>query len=95
MSRKRNKRWDKLARGIKARHLQRHGAICGRCGRVRADLECHHKQSIEKRPDLEMDPDNIEVICFQCHQKIHEKPIPQDQAEWNALIQTRMEVAQP
>ena len=34
---------------------------------VRPSMEVHHKLKIRERPDLRLDPDNVEALCEQCH----------------------------
>ena len=75
-----------MARSIQAAHLRQHGAVCSRCRRVSGNLECHHKVPIEQDRGLELDIDNIEIICRDCHISHHRKPIPPDRAKWDALL---------
>lgn len=43
---------------------------CEKCGST-DDLQGHHKLSYSKYPKLRTDPNNIEVICAECHAKEH------------------------
>ena len=44
--------------------------ICEECNK-RRNLEKHHKIPTSVRPDLMYDPENIELVCNECHHKIH------------------------
>ncbi len=43
---------------------------CEKCGSI-DNLQGHHKQSHSKFPELREDPNNIEVLCSQCHALEH------------------------
>ena len=50
-----------------------HG-LCERCGEkgiIKKGKEVHHKSPIEKRPDLSLDIDNLELLCTSCHNGTH------------------------
>ncbi|MGX7447105.1 HNH endonuclease [Dolosigranulum pigrum] len=32
-----------------------------------------HIKELEQRPDLRLDPSNLEVLCFICHEKKHDR----------------------
>jgi 5-methylcytosine-specific restriction endonuclease McrA len=53
--------WRKARR----EHLARNPA-CVKCGTTER-LEVHHKIGIRKRPDLRLDPANLETRCVRCH----------------------------
>ncbi len=46
----------------------------GKCGRLPASMrlatEVHHKQPVASRPDLRLDPANLEALCHACHSEI-------------------------
>lgn len=39
---------------------------CAACGR-KENLEAHHCEPFHKRPELELDPANLIVLCRDCH----------------------------
>ena len=39
---------------------------CAVCGRKHL-LQVHHKKPFQHRPELELDPDNLIVLCGRCH----------------------------
>jgi 5-methylcytosine-specific restriction endonuclease McrA len=43
---------------------------CEECGST-DELHGHHKISKAERPDLRKDPNNIQILCAQCHAKKH------------------------
>ncbi|HDV6014277.1 TPA: HNH endonuclease [Staphylococcus pseudintermedius] len=38
-------------------------------------LIVHHKQEVKDRPDLALDIDNLVTVCFECHEKHHDRNI--------------------
>ncbi|MEE3951650.1 HNH endonuclease [Peribacillus frigoritolerans] len=76
--------WDKL----RLRALERDNHECQQCkreGRVQGDsvkvegerkgveLNVHHKYEIEQYPKLALVLDNLETLCLNCHNKIHDR----------------------
>lgn len=45
---------------------------CAKCGN-KEYLQVHHKIPVSERPDLAANPQNIEIICVECHAKEHPK----------------------
>ena len=58
---------------IKLRLLAERGNRCEHCGRpaTESKLELHHIQPISLRPDLRKDPDNLLLLCQECHRRAH------------------------
>lgn len=50
--------------------LERDGYECQRCGN-KADLECHHYESIYSNPIESADIDVCVTLCHKCHKKAH------------------------
>lgn len=42
--------------------------ICQRCSKEPA-CDVHHVIERERRPDLQLDPDNLEALCKACHSR--------------------------
>lgn len=52
---------------------------CVRCGTPIRELSpsnFHHTKTKGSRPDLRLDPDNIEIVCTPCHNQAHGLQIP-------------------
>ena len=45
--------------------------VCVKQGRDKALDVVHHIKSIEERPDLRLDMDNLQSLCTEHHEKIH------------------------
>ena len=59
----RSGKWPKA----RAAHLARQ-PDCQACGKAGGDMEVHHIQPYRKRPDLELDPQNLITFCADpCH----------------------------
>lgn len=56
--------------------------LCRRCpeGRPTPAVEVHHREPRHARPDLALDPDNLEGLCRTCHRKAR----PEDRAHRSA-----------
>ena len=69
----RSKGWRLLSRV----YLQGRGYRCeaGLDGCTRLAVEVHHKKPIQTDDgwDLRLDPDNLEAVCINCHNKRHER----------------------
>lgn len=54
-----------------------HCAICGKPILKKYDLIVHHKQEVDdanvNNVDVSLNPENVECVHFQCHNKIHER----------------------
>ncbi|PTJ01821.1 HNH endonuclease [Staphylococcus simulans] len=52
---------------------------CKEKGKVVTDkdtrLVVHHKKELKDRPDLALDIDNLVTVCFECHEKHHDRNI--------------------
>lgn len=79
----RDKRWVKEVRPFV---LKRDNYECQQCkleGRVHVDsykvegerktiqLNVDHIEELQDRPDLALDPDNLQTLCVRCHNKKH------------------------
>ena len=58
------KAWRKLV-------FKKNGQICNRCGETEGILHAHHMKSYYKNPEERLSIANGEVLCFDCHDKIH------------------------
>ncbi len=56
-------RWRRLRLKVLVEH-----PLCAVCGRPSSDV--HHKQSIDDRPDLAFDEDNLMALCASCHSRL-------------------------
>lgn len=68
-----DKGWYKKAAHRKWRKLvmQRDNWLCQEClrrGKITPATEAHHKIALEDRPDLALDVDNGEGLCWNCHE---------------------------
>ncbi|APM37297.1 HNH endonuclease [Clostridium kluyveri] len=66
-----SKEWIKCRKGyIKSKYC-----ICERCGRSATIV--HHKKFINPRninnPEITLNWDNLEALCIECHNKIHNR----------------------
>lgn len=57
----RSSRWSAVRAGFLAQHSQ-----CAACGR-KEDLEAHHIVPFHLQPGLELDVNNLIVLCRSCH----------------------------
>ncbi len=70
-----SKAWLDLARAMKSKS----GGVCAMCGKVAdiSELRPHHKIELTIEnvtdPTIALNPDNIEVICNDCHNKVHHR----------------------
>lgn len=51
---------------------------CKRLGKYKRAQNVHHLQEVKERPKLAMTLDNLECVCVQCHNKIHDKRLRND-----------------
>ncbi len=64
-----DKRWERL----RDWYIQWH-PLCDMCrkeGKLTPATVVHHRIPISERPDLGLDPDNLQALCFDCHEKVH------------------------
>lgn len=52
--------------------------VCKRYGRYRLARNVHHLKEVKVRPDLALTLDNLESVCIQCHNEIHDKRLKVD-----------------
>ena len=76
-----SKRWAEVKRQVWARA----GGLCERCRRegfITAGVDCHHIKPVEGAHTVEgpdgmkaraYSPDNIELLCVDCHIKTHQE----------------------
>lgn len=71
---------SKAWRGVRERKIADSGGVCARCGRVFTDtskLIVHHKRHLKNNdynnPEVAFADDNLEVICFNCHNEEHDR----------------------
>lgn len=68
--------WAMLRRRLYAER----GGVCQECGRLTVlhrreaceigqVAEFHHLKAVRQRPDLALDPSNIELLCHDCHSR--------------------------
>lgn len=50
---------------VRREHIEKHDA-CEACG-CKKSLFVHHIIPFHKKPELELDPDNLITLCFVCH----------------------------
>lgn len=62
-------------RKLKIMLLAQRGNKCESCGHGgnEKSLELHHIKPIAERPDLAKSPDNIMLLCNECHKVIHKE----------------------
>lgn len=78
-----SKAWQKCRRHIIADALATEGALyCARCGKEILepnDAIVHHKTELNEvtinDTDVAFSPDNLEIVCHQCHNAIHDKGV--------------------
>ena len=57
----RSPKWRKVRQDILEKYI-----CCRSCNALK-NLELHHKIPFNLRPDLELDPENLIVLCKHCH----------------------------
>jgi len=94
---KRSNQWPK----VRKQHLAKHPA-CELCGGTKK-LEVHHVQEFSRKPELELDPNNLITLCendkdgVNCHLlfghlgnfKSFNKNVRRDAKTWNKKIKNR------
>ena len=56
--------------------MQRDNYLCQRCkeqGRITVAKIAHHIKPTNEYPELALDIDNGQALCFKCHEEIHER----------------------
>lgn len=77
----RSRQWDAFRSVIIAERTDKDGFIhCAHCGKPilhKYDLIVHHKQELSEANvndySISLNPDNVECVCFRCHNRIHER----------------------
>lgn len=74
------------------------GPLCERClkkDRITPATECHHRIDLSHFPEGKLDPNNIEPLCANCHNKHSaleesgsEKELTKVNKEWNPEIES-------
>lgn len=75
------KKWETFRKIIVDQNLDADGYVhCARCGKPilkKYDLIVHHKQELSDENvndySVSLNPDNVECVCFSCHNRIHER----------------------
>ncbi|MBO0387553.1 MULTISPECIES: HNH endonuclease [Staphylococcus] len=79
------KRWRDKREAIKARdnfecqECKRQGKVAidiyepNKNGRKKIKLVVHHIKELADYPELALDDDNLETLCVECHNKIHDR----------------------
>lgn len=62
-------------RRFKSTLIRYRGQTCQQCGNYDPNLELHHIISPLERPDLTEDPQNVQLLCHDCHYAIHHPEI--------------------
>ena len=76
-----SKQWEAFRKVIIADRSDADGFVhCCECGKPiinKYDLIFHHKQELSEANvndlNISLNPDNVECICFRCHNKVHER----------------------
>ena len=76
-----SKQWLNFRSVIIAEHTDQDGFVhCQQCGKPilhKYDLIIHHKQELSEANvndhSISLNPDNVETVCFRCHNRIHER----------------------
>ena len=76
-----SKQWEAFRKVIIAERTDPDGFVhCCECGKPilnKYDLIIHHKQELNEANvndyNISLNPDNVECICFRCHNQVHER----------------------
>lgn len=76
-----SKEWEAFRKVIIAQRTDPDGFVhCAMCGKPilhKYDLVVHHKHELDdsnyKDAMISLNPDNVECVCFRCHNRIHER----------------------
>lgn len=58
---------------------------CDRCremGRVKPADTVHHIQSVERAPELRLDPDNLKSMAWECHEVEESRAVDHEFEDW-------------
>jgi hypothetical protein len=74
-------KWRSLRLNLILERSKEHGGvICGKCGKLivnQLDIHAHHKKELTldnyKDSNISLNPDNVELICHDCHDKEHHR----------------------
>lgn len=77
----RSREWETFRRVVTAERVDGYGDLrCEDCGKVLVhmyDAICHHKVELTEAnvhdSTVALNPDNIQVLCHRCHNKVHER----------------------
>ena len=60
----------------KNRHYRLNGGVCDVCGKKvhRDEIQLHHVLPMAEFPQYATNPDNLEMVCDECHHAIHLNP---------------------
>ena len=65
-------RWRKLSKMV----AQKHFFICDICGKACKRYIVHHKIKLTadniNNPDISLNENNLQLLCIECHTKLHE-----------------------
>lgn len=70
-----SKEWKALSRW----KFQDADGLCERCrtkGIVRQGVDVHHIEPISENWERRLDPDNVMLLCKECHNEMHSKVSP-------------------
>ncbi|WP_437177054.1 HNH endonuclease [Heyndrickxia ginsengihumi] len=68
-------------RQLRVQALERDNYECQECkrrGKYRRGKNVHHIKEVKDRPDLALTLENLETLCIQCHNEIHDKRLKKD-----------------
>ena len=76
-----SKQWEAFRQVVIDQHIDPDGYVhCASCGKPilqKYDLIIHHKQELSEDnvndAMVSLNPDNVECVCFKCHNKIHDR----------------------
>lgn len=73
-------KWRNLRLNLILERSKENGVICEKCGKSiinQLDIHAHHKKELTidnyKDSNISLNPDNIELICHDCHDKEHHR----------------------
>ena len=89
----RSRPWKEVRYKALLKHKCRVGSVCSACGQTTSKLHVDHIQPRSKRPDLELDMNNLQVLCADCNfgksnvdstdwSKITDKPKKEEDIKW-------------
>lgn len=81
------KKWKQ----IRAQALRRDGYMCTLCkryGKIKEAYIVHHLTPIDKAPSEALNINNLISLCFNCHNKVHNRNNFQDLSTYGKEIET-------